>query len=55
MTPQPLPRSLSDVHESVAPNYLSKWKRGMAFAGPAYLVSVEIGRASCRERVSSPV
>ncbi len=40
MTPQPLPRSLSDVHESVATNYLSKWKRGMAFAGPAYLVSV---------------
>ena len=33
-------KSLSEVHESVPTNYLSKWKRGMAFAGPAYLVSV---------------
>ncbi len=33
-------RSLSDVHESVTTDYISKWKKGMAFAGPAYLVSV---------------
>ncbi len=34
------PRSLSDVHESVATNQISIWKRVLAFSGPAYLISV---------------
>ena len=33
-------RSLAEVHESVSTEHLSKWRKGMAFAGPAYLVSV---------------
>ncbi|HWB99208.1 MAG TPA: Nramp family divalent metal transporter, partial [Bryobacteraceae bacterium] len=34
------PRSLSDVHASVATSEVSIWRRLFAFAGPAYLVSV---------------
>src|SRR5437868_14029113 len=34
------PRSLADVHSSVATGHLSFWRRMFAFAGPAYLVSV---------------
>ncbi len=34
------PRSLSDVHESVATDHVSVFRRMMAFAGPAYLISV---------------
>jgi manganese transport protein len=34
------PQSLSDVHESVATNQISVWKRILAFSGPAYLISV---------------
>ena len=34
------PRSLSDVHHSVATDHVSFWRRMFAFAGPAYLVSV---------------
>ncbi len=33
-------RSLSDVHESVATDQVSTWRRMLAFAGPAYLISV---------------
>jgi manganese transport protein len=33
-------KSLSDVHESVRTDHVSYWRRMMAFAGPAYLVSV---------------
>ena len=33
-------RSLSDVHESVRTDHVSFWRRMLAFAGPAYLVSV---------------
>ena len=33
-------RSLADVHESVATDHISLWRRMFAFAGPAYLVSV---------------
>jgi manganese transport protein len=33
-------KSLSDVHQSVRTDHLSYWRRMMAFAGPAYLVSV---------------
>src|ERR1700685_857957 len=33
-------RSLSDVHESVGTDHTSLWRRMLAFAGPAYLVSV---------------
>ncbi|MDQ1469950.1 MAG: manganese transport protein [Bryobacterales bacterium] len=32
--------SLSDVHQSVRIDHVSYWRRMMAFAGPAYLVSV---------------
>ncbi len=32
--------SLPEVHESVATSHASLWKRMLAFAGPAYLVSV---------------
>src|SRR5438034_11667902 len=34
------PRSLADVHSSVATGQLSFWRRMLAFAGPAYMVSV---------------
>src|SRR5947208_9561703 len=34
------PRSLADVHSSVATGQVSFWRRLFAFAGPAYLVSV---------------
>ncbi len=34
------PRSLSDVHESVPTDHVSIFRRMMAFAGPAYLISV---------------
>ena len=34
------PRSLSDVHESVATDQIAIWKRILAFSGPAYLISV---------------
>ena len=54
--------SLPEVHETVATSHAKFWRRLIAFAGPAYLVSVgymdpgnwatdQIGRASCRERV----
>ena len=33
-------RSLADVHESVATDQTSVWRRMIAFAGPAYLISV---------------
>src|SRR5450432_4469408 len=33
-------RSLGDVHSSVGTTYSSVWRRLLAFAGPAYLVSV---------------
>src|SRR3954454_6822894 len=33
-------RSLAEVHSSVGTGQLSFWKRMLAFAGPAYLVSV---------------
>jgi manganese transport protein len=33
-------RSLSDVHNTVPINHVTFWKRMLAFAGPAYLVSV---------------
>jgi len=33
-------RSLADVHESVSTDHVSTLKRMMAFAGPAYLISV---------------
>src|ERR1700734_1245089 len=33
-------RSLSDVHESVSIDHVSVFRRMMAFAGPAYLISV---------------
>src|SRR6195952_6074352 len=33
-------RSLAEVHSSVGTGQVSFWKRMMAFAGPAYLVSV---------------
>jgi len=33
-------RSLADVHESVATDQTSVWRRMLAFAGPAYLISV---------------
>jgi manganese transport protein len=33
-------RSLSDVHESVPTDHVSVFRRMMAFAGPAYLISV---------------
>src|SRR4051812_13572515 len=33
-------RSLAEVHSSVDTSQMSFWKRMMAFAGPAYLVSV---------------
>jgi len=33
-------RSLSDVHNTVSINHVTFWKRMLAFAGPAYLVSV---------------
>src|SRR5277367_2828095 len=36
----PDPRSLADVHGSVGTADLSFWRRMMAFAGPAYLISV---------------
>ena len=32
--------SLPEVHESVATSHTKFWKRLLAFAGPAYLVSV---------------
>src|SRR5881275_3502264 len=32
--------SLPEVHESVGTSHASRWRRLMAFAGPAYLVSV---------------
>jgi len=34
------PRSLSDVHRTVAIDHVSFWRRMLAFGGPAYLVSV---------------
>jgi len=34
------PRSLSDVHESVSTDHVSMARRMLAFAGPAYLISV---------------
>jgi manganese transport protein len=34
------PRSLANVHSSVVTSQLSFWRRLLAFAGPAYLVSV---------------
>ena len=33
-------RSLSEVHQTVRTDHLSFWRKMMAFAGPAYLVSV---------------
>src|SRR6202046_2410899 len=33
-------RSLSEVHESVLTEHSSAWRRMLAFAGPAYIVSV---------------
>ena len=33
-------RSLADVHSSVGTSHISFWRRMLAFAGPAYLVSV---------------
>src|SRR6201995_5839200 len=33
-------RSLADVHSTVATSQVSFWRRLLAFAGPAYLVSV---------------
>src|SRR5580704_11119920 len=33
-------RSLADVHESVSTDHVGTLKRMMAFAGPAYLISV---------------
>ena len=33
-------RSLSEVHDSVAVDHISLWRRVFAFSGPAYLVSV---------------
>ncbi|HVW83981.1 MAG TPA: Nramp family divalent metal transporter [Bryobacteraceae bacterium] len=33
-------RSLADVHETVRTDHVSFWRRMLAFAGPAYLVSV---------------
>jgi manganese transport protein len=33
-------RSLSEVHESVSTDHVTFWRRMLAFAGPAYLVSV---------------
>src|ERR1700679_3613284 len=36
----PRARSLSDVHHTVSIDHRSMWKRMMAFAGPAYLISV---------------
>ncbi len=42
-TSTPIPgqsRSLSDVHETVRTDHVSMWRRMLAFAGPAYLVSV---------------
>ncbi len=33
-------RSLSEVHESVRTDHVTFWRRMLAFAGPAYLVSV---------------
>ncbi len=33
-------RSLAEIHSSVATSHASLWRRALAFAGPAYLVSV---------------
>ena len=46
-------RSLSDVHSSVSIDHVTFWRRMLAFAGPAYLVSVgymdpATGRPICR-------
>ena len=40
MLPSQSTRSLADVHESVPTDHVSFWKRMLAFAGPAYLISV---------------
>jgi manganese transport protein len=34
------PKSLAEVHESVRTDHVSYWRKMLAFAGPAYLVSV---------------
>src|SRR5215831_10523377 len=40
MSPAGHARSLADVHSTVRTSQMSVWRRMLAFAGPAYLVSV---------------
>ena len=40
VSPGEAPKSLAEVHETVRTDHVSYWRKMLAFAGPAYLVSV---------------